>query len=115
MMTGRKTLRIGVTLTIIVLLATAAALAAIEGGDARKGRALALAKCKYCHVAGADGGTITPLSKTQQQWERFYAKDRHNRLAPGTWDKIEASELKDIMQFMYDHAADSPQPETCGQ
>lgn len=111
----RKALRIAGTVTIICLLASTSALAAIEGGDARRGRDLALDKCKYCHVAGADGGTITPLSKTQQQWERFYIKDRHNKLAPGTWDKIEASELKDIIQFMYDHAADSPQPETCGQ
>jgi len=111
----RKSLTVAVAITIIGLLATTSAFAVIAGGDARRGRDLALAKCKYCHVAGAGGGTITPLSKTQQQWERFFVKDRHDKVAPGTWDKIEASELKDIMQFMYDHAADSPQPETCGQ
>lgn len=108
-------LHIGVILIILCLLATTTCLAAIEGGDARRGRELALNKCKPCHVSGGNGGTMTPLSKTQKQWERFFAKERHDRVAPGALDKIEATELKDIMQFMYDHAADSAQPETCGK
>lgn len=99
----------------IVLLTTGAVHAAIEGGDAGRGRVLTKEKCKYCHMTGAEGGTMTPLSKTQQQWERFYAKDKHNKLAPGAWDHIDPNELIDIMQFLYDHAADSPHPETCGQ
>lgn len=97
------------------LLTISVAQAAIEGGDAQKGKALAKEKCKFCHVIGAEGGTMTPLSKTQRQWQRFYAKDKHNTLAPGAWDQIDPNELIDIMQFMYDHAADSAQPETCGQ
>ena len=102
-------------LVFVSTLTIGAAQAAIEGGDANKGRALAKEKCKYCHVSGAEGGTMTPLSKTQLQWDRFYAKDMHNKKAPGAWDQINPNELIDIMQFMYDHAADSPQPETCGQ
>ena len=105
----------GLVLLIGCLFTISIAQAAIEGGDAKKGKALAKEKCKYCHVTGADGGTMTPLSKTQRQWERFYAKGKHNKLAPGTWGKINPSELIDIMQFMYEHAADSPQPATCGQ
>lgn len=112
----RKSLNYSCLLLVFVgLMAVSVAQAAIEGGDAAKGRALAKEKCKYCHVTGAEGGTMTPLSKTQLQWERFYAKDMHNRKAPGAWDQINPNELIDIMQFMYDHAADSPQPETCGQ
>jgi len=98
-----------------VTLSAVTAFAAIEGGDAQSGKALAKEQCKYCHVAGAEGGTMTPLSKTQQQWERFYTKDKHNKLAPGAWDKINPNDLIDILQYMYDHAADSAQPETCGQ
>ncbi|MCK4508596.1 MAG: cytochrome c [Desulfuromonadales bacterium] len=105
----------GLALLIVSLFAIGIAQAAIEGGDAKKGKILAKEKCKYCHVTGAEGGTMTPLSKTQRQWERFYSKDKHNKKAPGTWDKINPNELIDIMQFMYDHAADSPQPATCGQ
>ena len=103
------------TLLFASLLTVITAQAAIEGGDSKAGKALAKEKCKYCHLAGSDGGTMTPLSKTQKQWERFYKKDNHNKLAPGAWDKISSNELIDIMQFMYDHAADSAQPETCGQ
>jgi len=104
-----------IALMAVCTLATNSALAAIEGGDAKNGKALAKEKCKYCHVAGAEGGTMTPLSKTQRQWERFYTKRKHDKLSPGAWDKITPTELTDIMQFMYDHAADSEQPETCGQ
>jgi hypothetical protein len=102
-------------LLFVGLITVTISQAAIEGGDAKKGKALAKEKCKYCHLTGSDGGTMTPLSKTQRQWERFYEKDKHNKLAPEAWDKISSNELIDIMQFMYDHAADSPQPATCGQ
>ena len=98
----------------VLCLTTIVVWAAIEGGDAKRGKVLAKEKCKPCHIAGQDGGTITPLSKTQRQWDRFYKKDKHNKKAPGTWDNISDDELRDIMQFMYDHAADSPQPQTCG-
>ena len=104
----------GVTL-LFFLMMTALSQAAIEGGDSKRGKELAIQKCKHCHITGAEGGTMTPLSKTQRQWERFYTKDKHNKLASGTWGQINQQELLDIMQFMYDHAADSPQPATCGQ
>jgi len=111
-----KSLKLTVlTLLVVSLFTISFAHAAIEGGNAKKGKALAKEKCKYCHIAGANGGTMTPLSKTQRQWERFYTKDKHNKLAPGAWDKLSQTEVKDTMQFMYDHAADSPQPATCGQ
>ena len=89
--------------------------AAIEGGDARKGKQLAVESCKPCHVQGAEAGTMTPLSRTQRQWDRFYKKRRHDKIAPGAWDDIAEQDLQDILQFMYDHAADSDQPATCGQ
>ena len=54
-------------LLIVSLLTTTVAQAAIEGGNAKKGKALTNEKCKYCHVKGAEGGTMTPLSKTQRQ------------------------------------------------
>lgn len=105
----------GTILVSIGLLAASVAFAAIEGGDAKKGRTLTREQCKGCHTAGAEGGTMTPLSKTQRQWERFYVKEKHETVAPGTWSKISQADIKDIMQFMYDHAADSEQPDTCGQ
>ena len=95
-------------------LMSSLALAAIEGGDAQRGKTLAVEKCKHCHVQGAEAGTMTPISKTQRQWERFFNKRRHFKIAPGAWDVFTDKDLKDILQFMYDHAADSDQPATCG-
>ena len=93
-------------------LMSSLALAAIEGGDAQRGKTLAVEKCKHCHVQGAEAGTMTPISRTQRQWERFYNKRRHDKIAPGAWETIPEQDLKDIMQFMSDHAADSDQPST---
>ncbi len=105
----------GTILAALGLFTATTAFAAIEGGDAQKGRTLTREQCKSCHIAGASGGTMTPLSKTQRQWQRFFDKDKHNQKAPGAWDKISQADIKDIMQYIYDHAADSEQPETCGQ
>ena len=33
---------------------------------------------------------------------------------PDAWSKFSEGDLKDIQQYMYDHAMDSDQPETCG-
>ncbi len=43
------------TLLIVSLLTITVAQAAIEGGNAKKGKALTKEKCKYCHVTGAEG------------------------------------------------------------
>jgi len=107
-------LTIGLTAACAFLVSTTA-FAVIEGGDARRGKTLARENCKRCHIQGAEAGTMTPLSRTQRQWERFYNKKRHDKIAPGAWDDFADLDLKDIIQFMYDHAADSDQPATCGQ
>lgn len=56
-------------------------------------------------IEGGDTGKGKDLAKE---------KCKHCHVT-GAWDKIDTNELLDIMQFMYDHAADSPQPATCGQ
>lgn len=97
---------------MIVAFASSAVLAA-EGGNSRKGKYLYKKNCKTCHVSGAEGGELTPLSKTQAQWDRFFQKDQHKQKA-GVWEKFSEKDLKDINQFLFDHAVDSDQPETCG-
>lgn len=81
---------------------------------AEPGRELTKSKCKGCHVEGAAAGTMTPLSKTQSQWERFFEKAQHEKTAPGTWKDISPAELEKIRRYLINHAADSPHPETCG-
>lgn len=106
MMTG------GLLMVMMLCGASDVPAAAIEDGDAVRGRALAAEECKHCHVMGAEAGTMHPISKTQQQWQRFVKKDRHETIAPGAWDSIDAQDLKDILQFIHDHAADSDEPAT---
>ncbi len=86
---------------------------AVDGGNSRKGKYLYKKSCKPCHVDGAEGGELTPLSKTQKQWDRFFNKNKHKK-SPDALGKFTEKDLKDINQFLFDHAVDSDQPETCG-
>lgn len=101
--------------TLIVLLTAMAFLVAsafaAEGGNPRKGKSLFKKTCKECHGKGAAAGEVTPLTKTMEQWDRFFQKLDHN---PDGLKNLSEQDLKDVHQFLYDHAADSPHPETCG-
>jgi cytochrome c5 len=95
-------------LSLLTLMATLAM--AAEGGNPKKGKHLFKKSCKGCHVEGAEGKLITPMTKTQAQWDRFFGKGEHADCLKG----LSETEVKDIQQFLYDHAADSDQPATCG-
>lgn len=96
-------------LTLAAFIATSAM--AAEGGNPRKGKHLFKKSCKSCHSSGGEGGEVTPMSKTQSQWDRIFDKKKHDEDA---WKDLSEQDLKDIQQFLFDHAADSPQPQTCG-
>ncbi len=102
-----------VTAIVAIALFAATSVMAAQGGNPKKGKYLFKKHCKQCHVAGAEGGELTPLSKTMSQWDRFFKRNRH-KAKPEVWGKFKQKDLRDINQFLYDHAADSDQPETCG-
>jgi len=103
----KKVLLVGLILSAFCV----SSVMAVDGGNSRKGKHLYKKDCKSCHSTGAEGGDLTPMSKTMKQWDRFFEKLDH----PGDALKsISDKDLKDINQFLYDHAADSPSPETCG-
>lgn len=101
--------------TPILFIALAAFIAtsalAAEGGNPRKGKHLYKKSCKTCHSSGGEGGEVTPMTKTQSQWDRIFKKKKHDE---ESWKNLSEQDLKDIQQFLFDHAADSPQPQTCG-
>ena len=105
----KKVLKTASLMALIAFIATT--VMAAEGGNPRKGKHLYKKTCKTCHGAGGDGGELTPMSKTQAQWDRFFDKKKHDAAA---WEKLSEQDLKDVQQFLYDHAADSAQPQTCG-
>ena len=84
---------------------------AVDGGNPRKGKYLFKKNCKTCHVKDGEGGELTPLSKTMSQWDRAFSK---KKFGPKCIEGVSEKELLDINQFLYDHAVDSAQPETCG-
>lgn len=99
-------------LVLLVLVLALAQVAAAEGNP-KKGKYLFKKECKSCHGDSGAGGKITPLAKTQGQWDRFFDKDLQKSHTSG-FGSLTEKDLKDIHQFLRDHAADSDQPETCG-
>lgn len=95
-----------------LLALTATSALAAEGGNPKKGKFLYKKNCKTCHVAGAEGKALSPMAKTQAQWGRFFAKGNHPKAE--AWKGLSEQDIKDINQYLFDHAADSDQPETCG-
>ena len=106
-----KLMKVLIVMMVVVFACTA--VFAAEGGNSRKGKYLYKKSCKPCHVDGAEGGVLTPLSKTQRQWDRFFNEDKHKK-NPEALNGFSEQDLKDINQFLFDHAIDSDQPETCG-
>ena len=105
-----KTLKL-ITISLLLVAFCGSAVLAVEGGNDRKGKYLFKKSCKTCHSEGAEGGVVTPLKKTMSQWDRFFEKKSH---APAAWEGFSEQDLIDINQFLFNHAVDSDQPETCG-
>ncbi|BCA80905.1 cytochrome c [Desulfuromonas sp. AOP6] len=106
-----KVMKAAAVLALVGFMATSAF--AVTGGNPKKGKYLYKKNCKACHTEGAEGGNLTPLSKTMAQWDRFFERDKHSA-KPEAFEGISEKDLLDIQQFLYDHAADGPQPQTCG-
>lgn len=105
----KKTFTSLLALAMVAIFTTS--VLAVEGGNPRKGKHLYKKSCKTCHSAGDEGGELTPMSKTMKQWDRIFEKKKHDQEA---WKGLSEKDLKDINQFLFDFAADSEQPATCG-
>ena len=83
-----------------------------EKGSDKKGKYYYKKSCKTCHSKDGEGGELTPISKTQAQWEEFFEKGMHGDQKLS--DAVEEDQIIHIKTFLINHAADSDQPETCG-
>ncbi len=105
---------------LAVLAFAAAGTTAPAAGKANpnRGKSLYKASCKSCHGTGGEAKTLSPLTKTQAQWQKFF-----KAAVTGCARKAEAKngkpllpqDLLDMETYLVAHAADSDQPETCGQ
>lgn len=90
----------------------------MAGPNPNRGKSLYKSTCKTCHVKAGEGKELTPISKTQDQWKRFFVKSTLNtmttRVQVKTGKQLTAEELADMQLFLVSHAADSDHPETCG-
>lgn len=98
--------------TLITLAVLAALPLAAQQGSDTKGKFFFKKTCKACHAEGKAAKAITPLSKTQAQWKKFFEAGKHGK---DPLSKLGTpAQLLDIKTFLVNHASDSPQPETCG-
>jgi len=102
-------------LGIAALLSTASSTGSQPKGNDGKGRYYFRQTCKECHTKGAKGGEITPLSKIQAQWHTYFMKGKHAGATEPLSKIMTPEQLLDVQTYLVNHAADSPQPETCGK
>ena len=88
---------------------------AAKKGSENKGRHFFKDTCRQCHTKGAAGGELTPMNKTMAQWRAYFAAGTHNHGKEPLIKHLPAEQLLDASAFLIAHAADSPQPETCGK
>ncbi len=103
-----------VLVALLTLLPMSASRAGERGNEA-KGKFYFKQSCKSCHIKGEKGGEVTPLIKTQAQWQAYFAKGKHMKGTEPLTKYLTSEQLNDAETFLYNHAVDSPQPETCGK
>ena len=127
---GKKVLL--TVLTIIITLSFVSVNLATPEGNKRKGKYLFRKSCRSCHHEGGTAVDLSPISKTQAEWEKIFSNEAYKELACKVdWDKVFSNEsyknlpckaewekqsdkdLLDIYTYMYKHAFDSPSPLKC--
>jgi CxxC motif-containing protein (DUF1111 family) len=99
-------------LSLLTFLALTLAVSSLSAqGSDNKGKFYFKKSCKTCH-SESSGQELTPLSKTQAQWKKFFQTSKHQG-APLT-KLVTAEQALDIQTFLVNHASDSPSPQTCG-
>ena len=102
-----------------IAIGTAIMLAGTVGGQSKgnegKGKYYFKQTCKDCHTKGAKAGEVSPLTKTMAQWHTYFAKAKHAGGTEPLTKFMTADQLHDVETFLFNHAADSLQPETCGK
>jgi len=104
-----------IAVALIFVFGLFSAARAGQKGSETNGRHFFKETCRQCHTKGAAGGDVTPLNKTMAQWREYFAKGTHDHGKEPLTKYLPADQLLDASTFLIQHAADSPQPETCGK
>lgn len=97
--------------SVFLLVVIGAAMA--EGkGNARKGKYLFRKNCRSCHVDGGSAKALSPITKTQAQWDAVFETIGSLKCS-GEWDKLSDKDRTDMYAHLHGHAFDSPSPAKC--
>jgi hypothetical protein len=83
-----------------------------ESGNARKGKFLFRKNCRTCHVQGGSAKELSPVSKTQAQWDEVF-KNIDKLKCKDQWAQLYEKDKADMYAQLWGHAFDSPSPEKC--
>ena len=81
-------------------------------GNARKGKYLFRKNCRTCHMNGGTAIELSPISKTQAEWEKVFAQCNQLQ-CKDVWAKLSEKDVQDMYAYLYGHAYDSPSPAKC--
>ena len=105
--------RIGSVLIMLVLIISLAGISLAAGnGNARKGKYLYRKNCRTCHVQGASAKELSPISKTQAQWQKVF-EEADKLSCKDQWSKLSDKDRLDMYAHLHGHAFDSPSPAKC--
>ena len=107
------TQRIGTVIIILTLIISLAGISLAAGkGNARKGKYLYRKNCRTCHCEGGSAKPLSPIDKTQAQWEEVF-KNADKLHCSKEWAKLSEKDRNDMYAHLWGHAFDSPSPAKC--
>jgi mono/diheme cytochrome c family protein len=99
-------------LVMSFLFVTIGVVIADDTGNARKGKYLYRKNCRSCHMEGAEGKELSPISKTQAEWQKVF-DNRSELPCKDQWAKLSEKDINDMFAHLHGHAFDSPSPAKC--
>lgn len=98
-------------IVLLLLFVWVVPAAALDEGNAKLGLKLHRQHCSGCHPKGSVDGVAGAQSKTQDQWKRFYRRDKHP--ASDGWKSIPFEDMVHIRKYLNDYALGTNQ-DKCG-
>lgn len=105
--------KFGLILLIMVFVLVSIGIVMAEGkGNARKGKYLYRKNCRTCHSEDGSAKPLSPIDKTQAQWDEVFNSIDKLQCAQ-EWAKLSEKDRNDMYAHLWGHAFDSPSPAKC--
>ncbi len=101
-----------ILIILFFLIASIGIVLAAGKGNARKGKYLYRKNCRTCHCEGGSAKPLSPIDKTQAQWEEIF-KGIDKLSCRQEWGNLSEKDRTDIYAHLWGHAFDSPSPAKC--